>query len=140
MSTKKEKAAKLSRVSRVKQKELSQEGLEGGLARLRHAEKQTYELWTETGKAGDFKAWQNALDLLRKAEDNLLTVLAKNRELLPAGEIKEFMGKQIEAAKSKLLDMPGRLSPGLEGLPWPDIQKQLEREIREALHGLSTDI
>lgn len=140
MGVKKDKASALSQVTKAKQKELSQEGLEGGLARLRHAEKHSYTCWTESGTVTDLKAWHNALDLLRRAEANLLEVLQKRRELIPAGEVKEFMGRQIEAAKAKLLDLPGQLSPGLEGLPWPDIQRQLEREIREALHGLSKDI
>jgi len=116
------------------------EGLEGALARLRHAEKHSYETWTGSGNVSDLKSWHGALDLLRKAEDNLLVVLVKRRDLLPAAEVQTWIGRRVDAAKGSLLDMPGRVSPGLEGLPWPEIQKILEREIREALDGISEPI
>ena len=139
MPTKKEKAAKVKQ-AKATRTELSAEGLEGGLFRLRHAEQHTYNNWMESGSAGDFKAWQQALDLLRKAEDNLLTVLEKRRELLPAPEVKEHLGRMIESTKAALLDMPARVAPSLDGLPWTEIQKKLETEIREALHGISKPI
>ena len=141
MGAKKDKAKGLTEgLSASKIKALSLEGLEGALARLRHAEKYSYECWTGTGSVSDLKAWHGALDLLRKAEDNLLVVLTKRRDLLPAAEVQSWMGRKIEAAKAALLDMPGRVAPGLEGLPWPEIQKLLEHEIRAALRGISKPI
>jgi hypothetical protein len=140
MGVKKDNAVKAARVSKAKAKELSAEGLQGALARLRHAEKHSYECWTSSGSVSDLKAWHGALDLLRKAEDNLLVVLTKRRDLLPAGEVQTWIGRRVDAAKASLLDLPARVSPGVEGLPWPEIQKILEREIREALRGISEPI
>jgi len=141
MGAKKDKAQKATQgLTKAKMKELSVEGLEGALARLRHAEKHSYETWTDSGNVSDLKSWHGALDLLRKAEDNLLVVLTKKRDLLPAGEVQTWIGRRVDAAKGALLDIPGRVAPSLEGLPWPDIQKILEREIREALHGISDPI
>jgi hypothetical protein len=139
MPTKKEKVAPAAKAAK-KRPELSGEGLEAALGRLRHAERHSYETWTQTGAAGDFKAWNNALDLLRKAEENLLTVLKQRRELIPAEEVQAWFGKQIESARAALLDLPGKVAPGLEALPWYEIQKTLDREIREALSGLSQKI
>jgi hypothetical protein len=140
MGVKKNNAVRAARVSKAKARELSAEGLEGALARLRHAEKHSYQCWTASGSISDLKAWHGALDLLRKAEDNLLVVLTKRRDLLPAGEVQTWIGRRVDAAKASLLDLPARVSPGVEGLPWPEIQKILEREIREALRGISEPI
>jgi hypothetical protein len=120
-------------------------GLEAALDRLRDAERSTYLMWREAIANGDdggpeFRKWQQALDLLRKAEDNLIAVLTKRRELLPAAEVKTWMSRQIEAAKAHLLDLPDKLAPQLEGLPWPQIQKILQGEISDALNKLSADI
>jgi hypothetical protein len=135
-TTKKDKAAKVSQ-AKAQRKELTVEGLEGGLARLRHAEMHSYNCWSETGSVSDLKAWHGALDLLRKAEDNLISVLERRKELLPAGEVRSALATMVEAAKSSLLDLPGRVAPSLEGLPWPEIKKALDIELREVLRGLS---
>jgi hypothetical protein len=141
MGAKRDKVKGLAQgLSAAKTKELSAEGLEGALARLRHAEKHSYDVWTASGSVSDLKSWHGALDLLRKAEDNLLVVLTKRRDLLPAGEVQTWIGRKIDAAKAALLDMPARISPGLESLPWPEIQKILEREVRGALRGISDPI
>lgn len=118
-------------------------GLEAALGRLRDAERRTYRLWCQAVDEGDpsqaqaFKSWQLALDQLRKAEGSLLDVLERRRELLPSGEVKLWMSRQIEAAKATLLDLPGKLAPALESLPWPEIQKTLDAEVRHALAKLS---
>jgi hypothetical protein len=80
-----------------------------------------------------FKDWQTALDLLRKAEKNLTDHLTQQKDLLPALEVKTWLARKIEATKSTLLDLPGKIAPELEGLPWPEIQKRLTEEIRDAL-------
>ncbi|MDZ7759937.1 MAG: hypothetical protein U5L00_06740 [Desulfovermiculus sp.] len=118
-------------------------GLEGALTRLREAERRTYQLWIKALYDGQpdqnvhFQTWRQAVDLLRKAEGNLLQVLEQRRDLLPADEVKVWMSRQIEVAKSTLLDLPGKLAPSLENLPWSEIQKTLDEEIRHALSRLS---
>jgi hypothetical protein len=114
-------------------------GLEAALERLRQAEQATFAKWQESFNANRkespvfFKDWQTALDLLRKAEKNLTDHLTQRRDLLPALEVKTWLARKIEATKSTLLDMPGKVSPELEGLPWPEIQKRLTEEVRDAL-------
>jgi len=140
------KAASKAKQPSVKVDDNQQPGLEAALDRLRAAERVTYQRWQSAFQENDsnasvyFRDWQQALDLLRKAEDNLLTVLNKRRELLPTDEVKTWLTRQIEAAKAHLLDLPGKLAPVIEGLPWPQIQKMLETEIKDALSKLSADI
>lgn len=118
-------------------------GLEGALTRLREAEQRTYQLWLKALYEGQpdqgnhFQTWRQAVDLLRKAEGNLLDVLQQRRDLLPADEVKLWMSRQIEVAKASLLDIPGKLAPSLENMPWSEIQKNLDQEIRHALKRLS---
>jgi hypothetical protein len=114
-------------------------GLEAALERLRQAEQATFAKWRESFNANMkespvfFKDWQTALDLLRKAEKNLTDHLTQQKDLLPALEVKTWLARKIEATKSTLLDLPGKTAPELEGLPWPEIQKRLTEEIRDAL-------
>ncbi len=121
-------------------------GLEAALTRLRQAESATYHRWMQglenkdPDSATHFQNWQRAMDLLRKAEGNLLELLERRRELLPADEVRVWLSRQIETAKSTLLDMPGKLAPSLENLPWTEIQKALEDEVRHALSKLSESI
>jgi hypothetical protein len=114
-------------------------GLEAALERLRQAEQATFVKWRESFNQNMrespvfFKDWQTALDLLRKAEKNLTDHLTQQKDLLPALEVKTWLARKIEATKSTLLDLPGKIAPELEGLPWPEIQKRLTEEIRDAL-------
>lgn len=114
-------------------------GLEAALERLRQAEQATFAKWRESFNANMkespvfFKDWQTALDLLRKAEKNLTDHLTQQKDLLPALEVKTWLARKIEATKSTLLDLPGKIAPELEGLPWPEIQKRLTEEIQDAL-------
>jgi hypothetical protein len=114
-------------------------GLEAALERLRQAEQATFAKWRESFNQNMkespvfFKDWQTALDLLRKAEKNLTDHLTQQKDLLPALEVKTWLARKIEATKSTLLDLPGKIAPELEGLPWPEIQKRLTEEIRDAL-------
>ena len=120
-------------------------GLEAALDRLRHAEQATFSKWQQSFNAGMkespllFKDWQQALDLLRKAEKNLTDHMIQRRYLLPADQVRTWMLTQITAAKSALLNLPGKLAPQLENQPWPKIQKKLEEEIRFALDKLSSE-
>lgn len=121
-------------------------GLEGAVERLRQAESQTYQRWMQAieqqdaNQAKEFQNWQRALDLLQKAEGNLLELLERRRELLPADEVRIWLSRRVESAKSTLLDMPGKLAPALENLPWSEIQKALETEVRHALSRLAERI
>ncbi len=119
-------------------------GLDPALSRLRQAEIMAYQRWAnavEDGNAPEavFRSYGQAVELLRKAEKNLLDLQRERRELLPKAEVKNWLFRQIISAKATLTNIPGKLAPQLEGLPWPMIQKLLQREIQSALAKLSSD-
>lgn len=115
-------------------------GLDAALVRLRHSEAHGYQKWMDEQNAQTFKNYAQAVELLRKAEKNLLDLQKERRELLAKDEVKTWMYRQIISAKSTLTNLPGKLAPQLEGLPWPQILKKLEEEIQNALTKLSSDI
>ncbi|HNW34436.1 MAG TPA: hypothetical protein PKM25_05860 [Candidatus Ozemobacteraceae bacterium] len=118
-------------------------GLEAGVKRLRDAEEKLHRKWCDAVDASDptargcFQDWQDALELLAKAEQSLVKYLKETGVLTETAKFKTFMKQNIEMAKSILLDIPGRVSPQCEGLPWHQIQKLLEPEIRRALEKLA---
>lgn len=119
-------------------------GLDAALERLRAAEVSAFLEWKKGLEQGVpsnpvFRSYAQSIELLRKAERNLLDLQREQRILLPASEVKEWMVRQITASKSALLNVPGKLAPQLEGLPWPIIQQRLEDEINSALEKLSED-
>lgn len=118
-------------------------GIEPGVVRLRNAEESLHRIWLFAVESEDaaaqthFRNWQDALDLLAKAEQGLVKYLKETGALTETAKFKTFMKQNIEVAKSILLDIPGRIAPQCEGLPWPQIQKMLESEVRRALEKLA---
>lgn len=115
-------------------------GLDPALDRLRQAELMAFQEWQANPSATVFRSYGQAVELLRKAEKNLIDLQRERRELLPKSEVKTWLFRQIVSAKSTLTNIPGKLAPQLEGLPWPKIQAKLEEEILHALGKLSSDI
>lgn len=126
-----------------KPEDQKQLGLEAALDRLRNAEAKAHDKWEGAFDVDDpdsgnyFRSWQQSLELLRKAEASLLELLRERRELLPTGEVKQWMGRQIETAKGRLLEIPAKVAPLAEGMEWAELQQLLETEIREALKDVS---
>jgi len=126
-----------------KAEDQQQLGLEAALERLRNAEAKAHAKWESAFNVDDpdsgtyFRSWQQSLELLRKAEASLLELLRERRELLPTGEVKQWMGRQIETAKGRLLEIPAKVAPLAEGMEWAELQQLLETEIREALKDVS---
>lgn len=119
-------------------------GLDAALGRLRAAEFTAYSEWKKglgqgAASAPMFRSYSQSIELLRKAEKNLLDLQKERKTLMPASEVKEWMVHRIMGAKTILLNLPGKLAPQLEGLPWPKIQERLEEEIRNALERLAAD-
>ncbi|MBN2644627.1 MAG: hypothetical protein JXR59_04040 [Desulfuromonadaceae bacterium] len=120
-------------------------GLQAALDRLRAAEVKAHDKWEAAFDRDDpdagnyFRSWNNGLELLRKSEASLLEVLKERRELLPAGEVKAWMSKQIEQAKGRLLEIPPKIAPTVEGMTWSQVQQLLDEEIREALKYVADD-
>ena len=115
-------------------------GLDAALVRLRQSEALGYKKWMDEQNAQTFKNYAQAVELLRKAEKNLVDLQKERRELLPKSEVKTWLFRQIISAKATLTNLPGKLAPQLEGQPWPKIQQRLEEEIQSALSKLSSDI
>lgn len=120
-------------------------GLDQALVRLRQAETMAFQRWTRAMEEGNapeavFRSYGQAVELLRKAEKNLLDLQRERRELLPKNEVKTWLYRQIVTAKAALSNIPGKLAPQLEGQPWHRIQQRLDEEIRDALSKLSSDI
>lgn len=115
-------------------------GLDAALVRLRQSEVLGYQKWMNEPSPQTFKSYSQSVELLRKAEKNLLDLQKERRELLSKDEVKIWLYRQIISAKATLTNLPGKLAPQLEGQPWPQIQKKLEEEIRNALSKLSCDI
>lgn len=114
-------------------------GLDPAVDRLRQAELLAFQEWQSNPSATVFRSYGQAVELLRKAEKNLIDLQRERRELLPKSEVKTWLFRQIISAKSTLTNIPGKLAPQLEGLPWPKIQAKLEEEILHALGKLSSD-
>lgn len=119
------------------------QGIEAGVKRLRVAEESLHRVWVQSKEEErpdaqvHFRNWQESLDLLSRAEQALTKHLKELGTLTQTATFKALMKRNIEAAKSILLDVPGRVAPQCENLPWPQIQKLLEGEVRRALEKLA---
>ncbi len=131
--------------AREKREKPSVVGLQAALERLRAAEVKAHDKWEAAFDRDDpdagnyFRSWNSGLELLRKSEASLLEVLKERRELLPASEVKAWMAKQIEQAKGRLLEIPPKIAPTVEGMTWGQVQQILDEEIREALKYVADD-
>lgn len=115
-------------------------GLDAALVRLRQSEFLAHQKWMNDFSTSAFRNYGQSIELLRKAEKNLLDLQKERRELLAKDEVKTWLFRQIISAKATLTNLPGKLAPQLEGLHWPQIQRKLEEEIQSALAKLSSDI
>jgi hypothetical protein len=136
----KSKAATLSPIAAPKKKKADlTPGLSAALERARLAEVDAYQAHHEsmekTGiiSAGSLDAWQKTLDILRKCETDFTKVLERRRELVEIKQVQEWLQPHIEQIKAILLNLPANISPSLESLPWHEIQKRLDQEVRDAI-------
>lgn len=73
-----------------------------------------------------------------------LQVAKEKRELIPAAEVRQWIGEHVGRAKNKLIGMASAISPRLEGLNAAERQQEIERyielvitDIRDASAGLA---
>jgi hypothetical protein len=117
-------------------------GLMPALERARAAELAAYDahmkIFNEQGitSASALDAWQKTLDILRKCETDFTKVLERRRELIEIKKVQEWIEQKIELVKTIFLNVPAKLAPSLEGLPWHEIQKRLDQELRDAISKL----
>lgn len=120
-------------------------GLEGALIRIKTMEQRLHGRVIETFDGGGndtpvrLRAWNDSLDILRKMEADTLKVLEEKKRLMSVDAVRSWLDKKIETTKAFLLNLPGKIAPNLDGLPWHEIQKRLEAEVRNALSKLSTN-
>jgi hypothetical protein len=118
------------------------DALQAALERARQAEIKAYELYelslAKTGVISviSLESWQKTLDILRRCETDFNKVLERRRVLVERKDVQNFLEPMIENVKSVLLNLPAKVAPGLEGLPWHEIQSRLDQEIRDILEGL----
>ena len=122
---------------------LPETGIEKALERARIAELKAYQMYEEVvAKTGiisvnSLDAWQKTLDVLRKCEMDFTKVLERRRVLITKKEVQDWLEPMIEQTKTMLLNLPAKLAPGLENLPWHEIQARLDQEIRDVIAKLS---
>jgi len=122
---------------------LPETGIEKALERARNAELKAYQMYEEvTAKTGiisvnSLDAWQKTLDVLRKCEMDFTKVLERRRVLVTKKSVQDWLEPMIEQVKTVLLNMPAKLAPSLENLPWHEIQTRLDQEIRDAISKLA---
>lgn len=114
-------------------------GLLPALERARSAELAAYQnhikIHEDTGfiSSAALDAWQKTLDILRKCEKDFTDVLKQRRELIEIKRVQEWLEQRNDQAKQMLLNLPAKVAPALEGLPWHEIQKILIQEVREVV-------
>jgi rubrerythrin len=123
--------------------DLSDTGIEKALERARIAELKAYQMYEEvTEKTGiisvnSLDAWQKTLDVLRKCETDFTKVLERRRVLVAKKEVQDWLEPMLEQTKTMLLNLPAKLAPSLENLPWHEIQTRLDQEIRDVINKLA---
>lgn len=119
-------------------------GMIAALERAREAEVVAYEMYNHalqvTGviSVNSLDAWQKTLDILRKCETDFNRVLERQRLLIEKKEVQDWLEPMIEQTKTMLLNLPAKLAPSLEGLPWHEIQQRLDQEVRDVITKLTT--
>lgn len=117
-------------------------GLVAALDRARQAEVDAYTAHIEFMKQNNsintsaLDAWQKTLEILRRCENDFTKVLEMRKELVSLKKVQDWMHPLIEQTKMQLLNIPSKLAPQLENLPWHEIQKKIDEEIRSAISKL----
>jgi hypothetical protein len=117
-------------------------GMQNALIRAQQAELTAYNLYneslTKTGvvSVAALESWQKTLDILRKCETDFGRALERRRVLVERVKVQEFLEPMLENTKQKLLNLPSKIAPSLEGLPWHEIQTRIEQEIRDVIEAL----
>lgn len=118
-------------------------GLIAALERARQAEIDAYMAHAKYMKENDaintnaLEAWQKTLEILRRCENDFTKVLEMRKELVSLKAVQNWMHPLIEQTKMQLLNIPSKLAPQLENLPWHEIQKKIDEEIRSAISKLN---
>lgn len=157
MKSKPNKGTKLSPVRTVNRDELSDELDIRADSIARHHTRANPPPFSKDGRVylynvAEYRAWMDSEGLtgerggdrgptspdieearLRKesalADKYELQVAREKRELIPANEVRQWIGEHIGRAKNKLIGMAASISPRLEGLNSSERQQEIERYI-----------
>ena len=127
---------------KAKNKKKLEVGLIAALERARQAEVDAYTAHMNYMTENDaintnaLDAWQKTLEILRRCENDFTKVLEMRKELVSLKKVQDWMHPLIEQTKMQLLNIPSKLAPQLENLPWHEIQKKIDEEIRSAISKL----
>ena len=134
--------ATLGKKGKGKNKKGLEVGLIAALERARQAEVDAYTAHMNYMTEHDaintnaLDAWQKTLEILRRCENDFTKVLEMRKELVSLKKVQDWMHPLIEQTKMQLLNIPSKLAPQLENLPWHEIQKKIDEEIRSAISKL----
>jgi len=118
-------------------------GMTAALGRAKQAEFDAHQVYqqvfekTKIIDVASLDAWQKTLEVLRKCETDFLKVMEKQKYLVEKSAVQSYLETMIENTKTMLLNLPSKMAPSLDGLPWQDIQKRLDIEVRDILEGLA---
>ena len=118
-------------------------GIAAAVDCLKNAEEMLHDLWEKARetKAADarkrFRKWQYALELLNRAEPMLVKYHNEMGNLSETSKIAAWLKRMIKRAESALTPLPAEMAKQCEGLPWPQIQKLLEGEMRRVLETIA---
>lgn len=124
-------------------KRRAKKGIEQTVIRLRTEEEALHRAYKDLAEKNPAAApaalrnWHASIDLLTRAEPALIKYKREMEELIDAAKYRKWLKERIAAAKSILLDLPSRVAPQCENMPWHQIQKLLDAEVRRALQKLS---
>jgi len=118
-------------------------GMTAALERAKNAEVNAHEVYQNTYKetgiidVASLDAWQRTLEVLRKCETDFTKVMEKQKFLVERSAVQSFVETMVENTKTILLNLPSKMAPSLDGLPWQDIQERLTLEVRDIIDGLA---
>lgn len=124
-------------------RQLTSQGVLTQCARGKYKLGETLALYIEHmsgGKAGEEKlshADVKAEHEILKKEKTEMQLQQMRGELHSANDVRTLMGEMITSTKSKLLSIPVRIGPQLEGESAKTIEKKLNDEINKALSALA---
>lgn len=118
-------------------------GMVAALQRARQAEYDAHEIYQKGFKktgiisAVSLDIWQKTLDILRRCETDFIKTMERQRLLVERSAVQTYIETMIEQVKQTMLNLPSKMAPSLDGLPWQEIQEKMEAEVRDVLEGLS---
>lgn len=114
-------------------KHLDEFGLKGALYRVRLMEKLVYKEAKSKLTPEALDNWSRLVGDLIKTEEKILKILRERKELVAVAAVNKWLASRLEYLKTTLLNIPAKVAPALDGMPWTVIQNKLNEEIRDSV-------